>query len=185
MEFFKTGVRIGNAAAINIQLGWVPDKVEVYNATDGDLYTVAYPRLVVVPFSGGGTTEIFVGDTITGQTSEATLVLSHILVYDGTLAGGDLAGFYIGKIEDLVGTFQSEDIVGSRSASDATDDATVTVNAIEAFASGTQITAVTTANTMQIGYEGVAASAAQGFTIGLTVAEEGDVLRWSAWRDDR
>ena len=185
MEFFKSGVTVGNGAAINVQLGWVPDRVEVYNATDGDLVTTCYPRLVIVPFSGAGTTEIFVGDTITGQTSGATLVIREILVYSGTLAAGNLAGFYVGRIEDLVGTFQSEDIVGSRSASDATDDATVTVNAIEGFGMTGDIAAVTTAATQAIGYAGAAASAAQGFTIGATVAEEAKILRWSAWRDDR
>ncbi len=185
MEFFRTGVAIGNAAAINVQLGWVPDKVEVYNATDGDLLTVCFPNLLQVPFSGAGTNEIFVGDTITGQTGGATAIVEAILEYSGTLAGGDLAGVYIIKRATLVGDFESEDIVGSRSPSDATDDATVTVQVLHGFGATGDIAAVTTDATQAIDYVGTAAGNGKGFTIGLTVAEEAKVLRWSAWRDDR
>lgn len=32
----KTGSYVGTGAAINIQLGWVPDRVEIINITDGD-----------------------------------------------------------------------------------------------------------------------------------------------------
>ncbi len=185
MEFFKSGVTIGNAAAINVQIGWVPDRVEVYNATDGDKLHVCYPRLILIPFSGAGTTEIFVGDTITGQTSDATAVLKAILVYSGTLAAGTLAGFYVCNIEDVVGTFQSENIVGSRSAADATDDATVTVQVVDGYDSDTEVASVDTAAVQIQAYAGTDAANSKGFTIGSTIAEEAKVLRWSAWRDDR
>src|SRR5690606_4779775 len=42
MEIFKTGETVGNGAAINVELGWIPDRVEVYNATDGTPLNVGY-----------------------------------------------------------------------------------------------------------------------------------------------
>ncbi len=32
----RTGSYVGTAAAINVQLGWTPDYVKVWNETDGD-----------------------------------------------------------------------------------------------------------------------------------------------------
>ena len=183
MEFFKSGCAIGNAAAINIELGWIPDYVEVYDATDGTNFVASYPNLMVIPFSGGGTNVLAAGDTITGATSEATAVIEDVLLYSGTWAAGTAAGFFTVRRQNIVGTFQSENVVGS--ASGATDDATVTVQVTHAYINDGTVAAVTTDATMAIGYVGSAASNAKGFTIGATVAEEAKLLRWSAWRDDR
>ncbi len=62
------GVTVGNGAALNIELGFVPEFVQLYNATDGDLITTAFLTWVV-PFSGGGTTEITAGSTIKGAAT--------------------------------------------------------------------------------------------------------------------
>ena len=64
----KIGTTVGNGAALNIECGFVPEKVELYNATDGTPFTVAFLNWVV-PFSSGGTTEITAGATIKGATS--------------------------------------------------------------------------------------------------------------------
>lgn len=37
MNNVKVGSYVGTAAAINIELGFIPDFVEIYNATDGDV----------------------------------------------------------------------------------------------------------------------------------------------------
>tara|TARA_R110000868_G_scaffold34552_5_gene124772 strand:+ start:1211 stop:1516 length:306 start_codon:yes stop_codon:yes gene_type:complete len=36
MSSFKSGTVVGTGAAINIELGWTPDYVKVFNATDAD-----------------------------------------------------------------------------------------------------------------------------------------------------
>lgn len=74
MESFKSGETVGNGAAINVELGWIPDRVEVYNATDGTILNVGFPNRMVIPFSGGGTNEISAGTTITGATSGKSVV---------------------------------------------------------------------------------------------------------------
>lgn len=182
MESCKTGFTVGNAAAINIELGWIPDFVLVYNATDGDLITGAFPNDMVIPFSGGGTNEISAGNTITGQTSGATAIVEQVLLYSGSWAGGDAAGFFVVKRNSIVGTFGSENVVGE--AAGATDDATVTVQVAHSFASAAAIAAAT-GNASVSAYVGSSGSNAKGFTIGSTVAEEAKLLRWVAFRDDR
>ncbi len=183
MESFKTGYVVGNGAAIDVELGWIPDRVEVYNHTDGDRFTVAFLDTWVIPFSGGGTNEIVVGETITGATNTGVSgVVEQVLLYSGSWAGGDAAGFFIVKRDNQVGNFGSEDIIGETAG--ATDDATVTVNVIQAYESVLAVAGVTGVTAIA-GYVGTRGEFSKGFTIGSTVAEEAKLLVWSAWRNDR
>ncbi len=182
MEAVRSGIVVGNGAAINIELGYIPDRVEVYNATDGTIFNVGFPNLLVIPFSGGGTNEISVGDTITGQTNGKTAIIKQVLLYSGSWAGGDAAGFFTAERDDVSGTFGSEAVVSDASASGATDDADVTVQVSHGYTSGALIAA---ANTSIVAYVGVAGSNAKGFTIASGIATEAKVLRWIAFRDDR
>ena len=180
MECFKSGCTVGNGAAINIELGWIPDLVEVYNATDGTIYNKSWIGQYVIPFSSGGTNEISAGTLITGVTSGATARVKEVLLYSGTWAGGDAAGFFVVDVEDLTGTFGSEAIIGE--AAGATDDATVTANVVHGYDSDTEIAAD---NAGIVPYFGVAATNAKGFTIASALATEAKALRWAAWRNDR
>lgn len=177
MKAIKTGITVGNGAAINIELGFIPDMALVYNATDGDLITGGFLNDMVIPFSGGGTTEVAVGDTITGATSGATAVVSQVLLYSGTWSGGDAAGFFVAKRQDITGTFGSENVYTS-----GTDEATVTVQVAHSFASAAAVAAAT-GNDALSAYTGSSGSASEGFTIGSSVAEEAKLLRWIAFRD--
>ncbi len=185
MESFKTGEAVGNGAAINVELGWIPDRVEVYDATDGTSVTICFPNRLVIPFSGGGTNVLAAGDKITGVTNTgATAIIAAVLLYSGSWAGGDAAGFFIVERDDWSGTnFGSENVIGE--ASGATDDATVTIQVEHGYDIDTEVAAVTTAATMARAYVGSSGSNAKGFTIGATLAEEAKLLRWSAWRNDR
>ena len=183
MESFKTGYVVGNAAAIDVELGWIPDRVEVYNHTDGDLLTVAFLDTWIVPFSGGGTNELAAGDKITGVTNTGvTAIIEEVLLYSGSWAGGDAAGFFVVKRDNQDGTFGSENVIGE--ASGATDDATVTVNVIQCYASAAAV-AAKTGNDALAAYVGTLGDKSKGFTIGSSVAEEAKLLVWSAWRNDR
>ena len=182
MESFRSGIAVGNGADLNVELGWIPDRVELYNATTGTPYNVGFPNLLVIPFSGGGTNEISVGDKITGQTNGATAIIKQVLLYSGTWAAGTAAGFFTAERDDIVGTFTSEAVVSDASASGATDDADVTVQAQHGF---TATTAIAAANASLVAYVGVAGSNAKGFTIAAALAVEAKVLRWAAFRDDR
>lgn len=63
----KTGTYTGTGAAINIELGWVPDKVEVLNMTDGDASWVWY--------NGFGAGDAF--QTANHDTAQQSLITSN------------------------------------------------------------------------------------------------------------
>lgn len=173
----KTGYLVGNGAAQNISLGFVPDYVKIVNVTDGDkIYEGFIGPHEVVPFSSGGTTEIVAGDVITGATSGATGVVREVLLYSGTWAGGDAAGFFVVGGRD--GTFGSENVYVGTGTNDATVTAAVThtVDIDTEVASATGTSAITR-------YDG-STSAAAGFTIGSVIAEEAKLLRYMAVRGD-
>lgn len=179
METFKSGEVVGNGAAINVELGWIPDRVEVYNATDGDIVTVGFPNRMAIPFSSGGVTEIQPGDTIVGETSNAEAVVDTVLLYSGSWAGGDAAGFFIVERGDVEGTFGAENVkVGSNS-----NLATVTANVTHGYNVDTEVAAANPGATGLSAYVGERSVASKGFTIGATVAEEAKLLRWCAWRN--
>jgi len=179
----EVGYTVGNGAALNIELGWIPDWVEVWNLTDADEVHSAFlgGDRYAIPFSSGGTTEIVVGNTIVGATSGATALVEQVLEYSGTWAGGDAAGFLI--VSNVVGTFGSENVkVGS-----GTNDATVTVNVnhtvsiIDTGAGATDL-ALTTGNDAISKYVGAAGTNSKGFTIGSGIAEEAKLLGYVAVR---
>lgn len=169
----QTGYVVGNAAAINVELGWIPDMVIVTNLTGADKITIGHLGKYTIPFSGGGTTEIVAGNTIIGATSGARAVVDEVLLYSGTWAGGDAAGFFTAR--DVTGTFGTENVfVGT-----GTDDATVTVQTTINLSIDTEVAAETSTN-MITRYYGVAGSNARGFTIGAGVAVEAEALHWLA-----
>jgi hypothetical protein len=59
-------------------------------------------------FTSGGTYEIEEGNTITGEISNATAVITRVVLESGTFAGGDAAGRLI--FSSQTGTFQNETI---------------------------------------------------------------------------
>lgn len=69
-------------------------------------------------FTSGGTTEIVVGNTITGATSAATAVVTRVVLKSGTWAGGDAAGKI--TFASQTGTFQAENLDIGASANVAT-----------------------------------------------------------------
>lgn len=183
----KTGLTVGNGAAIDIECGFIPDFAIVYNATDGDLVTAGFVNDQVIPFSGGGTNEIEAGDVIIGATTNARARVKEVLLYSGSWAGGDAAGFLVVSRQDLedrfgnLATFGSENVYAEDTPS-GTDDATVTVNVTHSFASGAAVSGVTGTSALAP-YAGTEGSNSKGFTIGSVVAEEAKLLRWIAFRD--
>ena len=181
MESFKSGVTIGNGAAINVELGWIPDRVEVYNATTGTPYNVAFPNRMVLTFTSGGTNEISVGETIKDLTTLATAIVAAIVLTSGSWAAATAAGIFVLERDYINGSFGANACVGEEA--DATDD--FTAAAVQAEHGFTSTGAVAAANSSIVAYVGVAGSKSKGFTIAAGLAIEAKVLRWAAYRDDR
>jgi hypothetical protein len=174
------GMTVGNGAALTVSLGWVPDKVELYNVTDGDLITVAFLKYAV-PFSSGGTTEIAAGSVIKGATSGATALVRQVMLYSGSWAGGDAAGFF--EVEMLSGTFGSENVYIDNDSTTGVNDATVTANVVHNVAIAAAAAGATGTSAISR-FEG-SATASPGFTIGSAIAVEAKLLRYAAVRGDQ
>lgn len=96
----------------------------MYKSTASGWSTVAMNETLTF---NTGTNEILVGDTITGVTSSATAVITHVLITSGSWSGNDAAGLIYYNPSTLSGTFQSETIkVGSTNSAIITGAGTTT-----------------------------------------------------------
>lgn len=172
----KEGWLVGDGAAQNVSLGWYPSRVDVINATDGDLISSAYLSHYHMAYSSGGTTEVTAGMKIKGATSGATARVKEVLLSSGTWAGGDAAGFLI--LDNVSGTFSSENVYIDSDDTSGTNDATVTANETTSLAIALAV-ASGGVNATITRYAG-STTAAIGFTIGSTISEEAKLLRWIA-----
>lgn len=182
-SIIRHGVVIGTGAAINVELGWVPNSVALYNVTDNDIITETFFDWIL-PFSSGGTVEILAGADIKGATSNATARVKQVVASATTWSAGTAAGVLVLDPEYLVGTFQSENIYVTSDQVSGIDDATVTANVNHTMASGASTLAAAVTTSAMSRYEGAVASNAKGFTIGSVISESGKVLRYRALRDD-
>jgi hypothetical protein len=176
MKAVKTGFVYGTGAAVNVECGFIPDLVILWNHTDGDVMNLAMPSVRTMAFSSGGTSEIKAGHTIRGATSNARALVKQVLTDTGTWAGGDAAGTLILDSLSIEGTFASESIYieGESGTDDATGAAvgTIGVDSDTEIANDTGITP----------YVGAAGTNSPGFTLATAVSEDAKLLVWTAFR---
>lgn len=113
--------------------------IDDYDASSADLDCVVILRDAVIAksaikwtiaFTGGGTHELLVGETITGATSTTiTARVCEINLTSGTWAGGDAAGTIV--VDQFTGDFAAENIKVSGGTDDATVAATDTATAYD------------------------------------------------------
>jgi hypothetical protein len=176
MKAVKTGFVYGTGAAVNVECGFIPDLVILWNHTDGDVMNLAMPSVRTMAFSSGGTSEIKAGHYIRGATSNARALVKQVLTDTGTWAGGDAAGTLILDSLSIEGTFASESIYieGESGTDDATGAAvgTIGVDSDTEIANDTGITP----------YVGAAGTNSPGFTLATAVSEDAKLLVWTAFR---
>ncbi len=177
MEDFQRGFFYGTDNDINVEVGWIPDRVEVFDFTLGTSYDVGYPSGQVLAFTSGGTNEIKAGHTLIGATSGARATVLQIMADTGTWAGGNAAGNIIIDADTLVGTFESENLYYD--GSDTTNDAqTAAVQAEMGYdlagtvASATDISA----------YLGSQGGNEKGFTYAAASNTDASMFVYSAFR---
>jgi hypothetical protein len=182
----RSGSFVGTGAIVNVELGWIPNSVEIYNATDGTPYQVAFLIPWVVPFTSGGTAVPVAGSTIRGAISGATATIESVQLSSGTFAAGNAVGNFTLVEGTLVNAFGSENIIITNPAvgSVGTDDATVTPAVVHNCAITAQAASVLAGTTAVSRFEGTVASTSKGFTVGLGLAVAGKLIRWRAFRDD-
>lgn len=176
-----TGFLRGTGAAINVELGWIPDWVRIVNLTDGDKINENWLQKVIA-FTSGGTTEIKAGDVLHGNTSDATATIAQVILDTGSWAGGDAAGWFILEQATHNGTFQSETAYRDGVDTDGTDGVTVAVADQDGIDIDTEVAGTTTAATNISEYVGSLGSNAKGFTVGATISEDAKLLGYVAIR---
>ena len=90
-SIIRHGVVIGTGAASNVELGWVPNSVALYNVTDNDIITETFLDWIL-PFTSGGMVEILAGMDIKGATSNATARVKQVVASATTWSAGTAAG---------------------------------------------------------------------------------------------
>lgn len=176
----------GTGAAINVELGWIPDFVKIINLTDGDVTWENFLAKVIA-FTSGGTEEIKAGDVLHGNTSDATATIAQVILDSGSWAGGDAAGWFILEPGSIGSASFSAAETAYRDGVDSDGDNYCTLTAAEdqdGVTTGAAVAASTTAATNVAEYQGVSGSNAKGFTVGATVSEDAKLLGYFAFRGD-
>jgi hypothetical protein len=178
--YSRAGFIHGTGAALNIELGWIPDFVIVYNITDGNKVTMANLAKVVA-FTSGGTTEIKGGDIIRGLTNVGVwATIREVILDSGSWAGGDAAGWFIFNAEDMHGSFGSENAEVNNSG---TNDVAVALQTEAGVDFDTEVAAAS-GNTGIQSYIGDGDNDYRmGFTIGSTVSTNAKLLGYFAMRN--
>ena len=182
----RAGYIHGTGNALNIELGWIPDYVEVLTMSGTIRLYKAWLGKVIV-FTSGGTTELKAGEWIKTITNGAKAQIREVILDSGTWAGGDAAGWLICNAEDITGTIGSEN--AQRYASEpgtavaATDDISVVLDVEYGVDIDTEI-AVVTGDAGMLSYTGDESNGyAKGFTIGSTISVNGVLLGYCATKN--
>lgn len=185
----KVGYIHGTGAALNVEIGFVPDYVRIWNATEGtDVFEGLLAKVIV--FTSLSAT-LKPGYWIKGITSGAKARIRDVIIDSGTVAGGDAAGWLVCDAEDINGTLETENAqvyaITPGTAAAATNHLGIVVD----VTFGQSV--ITTAGPVSAGagttdvvaYTGTEATLRKGFTIGTTISEDGDILGYFAMSNDQ
>ncbi len=188
----ETGFALGTGAAINIQLGFVPDIVHTFNVAGTTPTMNVWYRQKFCVFTSGGTGELVPGNIIQGATAtQVRAMIRQVILSTGTWAGGDAAGWLLWTEEDQNGSFGTENVDLLDTAATVEDGGgTLTANVAgvvlqSELAQWDIDTAVIDQppTTGLFPYVGTDAGDSKGFTIGTDVSVSGEVIAWHAWRN--
>lgn len=167
----------GTGGVVNVQLGFVPDHVEILNA-DGDEVFTAFPKRRAIAFTSGGTREVKAGHTIKGNTSKSKALILAVFLASGSWAAGDAAGILVIDAETETAAFGSETAIIDDQL--GTDDLTVAAST----ALGSLITTAAAASTAVTAYKGTDGANNSGFTVAAGASESGKLYAYRATRNE-
>ena len=183
----KVGFIHGTGAALNLEIGFIPDYVHITNLQNST--AVQYHCFLgkVIVFTSLSTA-IRSGNWIKGITSGAKARIREVILATGTIAGGDSAGFLICNAEDITGTIESENAQVYTQEPGTTVAATDHLGIVVDVELGVDIETAVVAVTGDAGilsYTGNESSNfAKGFTIGSTISVDGELLGYMAVAND-
>ncbi len=184
----RTGVIHGTSAALNVEIGFVPAVVIMVNPNSAAAEKVSFHLvkkvIVFTSMTAAATSGIKAGAWIKGITSGAKARINELILDTAT------TGWIISDVEQITGTFQSENcqVYASEpgSADAADDDITVVVD-VEFGVNIESEATVTTINDGILGYAGSPTTdppEAKGFTIGSTISVNTEILFYVAIQND-
>ncbi|KKK52555.1 hypothetical protein LCGC14_3103760 [marine sediment metagenome] len=184
----RIGYIHGTSAALNVEIGFVPDAVILFNPTVGstEKFSIHIVKKVIVftSMTAATTSGIKKGAWIKGITSGAKAQINELILDTAT------TGWMICDVEQITGTFQSENcqVYASEpnSTAAADDDITVVVDVEYGVNIESEVT-VTTINDGILGYAGSSTTdpvEAKGFTIGSTISVDTELLGYMAFQND-
>ncbi len=181
----RAGYIHGTGAALNIELGWIPDYVEVTVLSGTIRHYKAWLGKVIVFDSGSS--EIKAGYWIKCITSGAKAKIREVILDSGSWAGGDADGWLVCNAEEITGTIETENaqvyVSEPGSATAATNHLGVVVDVEFGVDVDTEI-ALVTGNAGMLSYTGDESNGyAKGFTIGSTISANGVLLGYYAMRN--
>ncbi len=186
----KIGHIHGTSAALNVEIGFVPEWVRIYNATDGE--NIFEGWLKKVSEFTSGSSEIKAGYWVKGITSQAKMKIAAVILDSGSWAGGDAAGWLLVDQEDITGTptaggenfqvYTTEPGTANAATNHVTSTASETniTYGMETITNAGPITA--TSDGLIEPYIGTDGTLRKGFTIGTQISEDGDLLTFVAMR---
>lgn len=192
------GFHLATGGPDNIQVGFIPDVVELYSVGRAVPVINVWIRMKFCAFTSGGTYEVKAGDVLQGATAVGVRAeVQKVYLTSGTWAGGDAAGYFLWQDWQQNGTFGSENVnvlyqggtVSGGGGVGTSNVATVTaqtelgnfVLAGNATPASTSYTVVTPASGIQP-YSGTIAGTNEGFTITADLATAGEIWFWRATR---
>lgn len=191
------GFHLATGGPDNIQVGFIPDVVELYSVGRAVPVINVWIRMKFCAFTSGGTYEVKAGDTLQGATAVGVRAeVQKVYLTSGTWAGGDAAGYFLWQDFNQNGSFGSENVdvlsEGGSLSGGGVGTANVATVAAQtelgnfvlagnATPASTSYTVVTPANGIQP-YSGTDGANSEGFTITATLATAGEIWFWRATR---
>lgn len=190
----RTGMIHGAAAAINVEIGFVPEYVKILNLTDGEEVVETFLDLVI-PFTSASNTNMRAGGwlkMLSTGTTFATIRIKKVIITTGSLSGTDAAGWIIVTPGEVDGTITSGETAQFYKSEPGDGDAgTNDITLTTAEVTLGQAT-VTTAGPVQQGSNGVTAYIGdadngyrKGFTVSSAIAENDVLLGYVALSNDQ
>ena len=185
MDYWQDYI-VGTGAAVNLEIGFIPDVVRVTNLTDRDAIAIGVGH-TILPFDDStGTTPLEEGDLILGATSKARGVIKKVLVHTGSWGGSNAQGFLVLEHEELEGTFQDNDNIQVVKQKGGPGDGNTYVTLSGAsvatdVAIGAAVAAAGSNITVKA-YDGTSAGKGKGVTLGSALSEDNKLLLVEAFR---
>jgi len=178
MKYIEKKV-VGTGAALNVDLGFVPTFVEVFNS-DRDVLFQGDPR-TTLQFDSGGTDVLEAGMTIGGASGGPTAVIEEIIVDADTWSAGTATGWIIlSPFEpETAGSWANDEVIRAAKQKGETPSGDyATVNGAPA----NQVAKISTAvaaggnNETITVYRGASGETGGGISIGSAISEDGKLL---------